>query len=112
MSNRTPQERRSAKARERLKSPQFLHALGTFVVGGGMAVAMTIYIQEKYHLYSSSTTMTLIEWTVGAVMLVVIALLTKRWYIPAWGVAVIAPPVLFFFILRLLAQHPPVPPLG
>ena len=77
-----------------------------------MAVPMMVHIQQKYDLYSTSTTMTLIVCLVGVVMVAVIALLDRRWYLVAWAVTLIAPPVLFFFVLRFLERHPPVPPLG
>ena len=73
---------------------------------------MAVHIQRKYELYSSSTTMTLIGCVTAAVMFVAIALLEKRWYIPAWIVTLVAPPTLFFLALRILERHPPIPPLG
>lgn len=96
----------------RLKSPHALNALALFVVGGGMGVAMAVHIQTKYDLYSSSATMTVIASMTAAVMVVVLALLDRRWYVPAWIVTLAAPPLLFLAALRLLERHPPVPPLG
>lgn len=96
----------------RLRDPHWIQAFAMFVVGGGMGGAMAVHIQEKYHLYSSSTTMTLIGAVTAVVMFGVLILLSRRWYAAAWIVTLAAPPVLFLVALRILERHPPVPPLG
>ncbi len=112
MIHETPQARRRKRAVGRLKSPPFLNGLAIFLVAGGMAVAMMVHIQNKYGLYSTSGTMTLLGMVMTLVAVVIVALLDKRWYVLAWAVALIFPPVLFFFALRILEQNPPIAPLG
>ncbi|MFC5343490.1 hypothetical protein ACETK8_09635 [Brevundimonas staleyi] len=108
----TPDARRRNRLRRRFKTPRFRHGLGLMIVGGGMAAAAMIRIQDRYGLYSSSMTMTLIGTVMAGVILVVLALLAGRRYGWAWGVALIAPPVLYFAALKVLEAHPPQPPIG
>ncbi len=112
-SDLNPRRRARLKQRlEHLKSPHMRHMIGTFIVGGAMAVAMTVHIQQRWHLYGSSGTITMVNTVTACVLLVVLGLASKRWYVLAWAVTLIAPPVLFFFALRILERHPPVPPMG
>ncbi|WP_428149390.1 hypothetical protein [Brevundimonas sp.] len=86
--------------------------MAMFLIGGGMGVAMTVYIQRRWELYSSSGTMTMVSMVMAAVLLLILGLTAARRYGWAWAATLILPPVLFFGALHLLERHPPAPPMG
>jgi hypothetical protein len=102
---------RSRLAR-RWTSPHIRQGTALLVVAMLIAVPMAVYIQERWNLYSSSMTMSLVEMAFAAIGVMVIGLFSIKRYGWAWAVLLVIPPILFVLAMRWLEAHPPTPPLG
>ena len=101
-----------ARFRDRWKTPHFRHAFGIAVVAIGLGATLATLIQQRFDLYSSSLTMTVVGMAAAAVGMLILWLLDRRRYGWAWAVTLVVPVAVYLAFMRVLEANPPVPPLG
>ncbi len=99
-------------ARKRWKTAHFRHAFGVGLVAIAMGGILASLIQQRFSLYSSAFTMTVVGMAATVVGVVILWLLDKHRYAWAWAAAIALPPAVYLGFMRVLEAHLPTPPLG
>lgn len=102
----------TAHMRRRWNDPHKRQALGVGATAILSGAALASLILNRFHLYSSSFTMTLVGLAAAVVAVFLLWLLEKRRYGWAWVAAIVLPPAIYLGFLRMLEANPPIPPLG